>query len=203
MPYASAEVENVSPIPPNIHRVPRVVHAPSDANIKGTKLIIDALNVIRSEFDFELVIVQNRAHDEAMELYKGADIAIDQVLAGWYGGFAVEMMALGKPVMCWIREEDMTFVPNALRAEMPIRNIRPEKLVDDIRGVFKMREHWPEWSNASRDFVMKWHNPHIIAKALIKIYINSTTPFNLVFAETHANSSAPNPRTDFQRNGFA
>jgi len=85
MPYASAEVENVQIIPPNIHHVPRIVHAPSDANIKGTKLIIEALDVIRSEFEFELVIVQNRSHEEAMQLYESADVAIDQVLAGWYG----------------------------------------------------------------------------------------------------------------------
>jgi hypothetical protein len=137
-----------------------------------------------------------------MQLYESADVAIDQVLAGWYGGFAVEMMAMGKPVMCWIREEDMVFVPDALRADMPILNIRPEHLVDDIRAVLKMRARWPEWSNASRDFVMKWHNPHIIAKALIKIYKNSPTPFHLVSTETQENSIAPNSRTDFQRNEF-
>ena len=179
MPYASAEVENVQSIPPNINRVPRIVHAPSDGNIKGTKLIIDALDALRAHFEFELILVQNKPHEEAMELYRGADIAIDQVLAGWYGGFAVEMMAMGKPVMCWIREEDMCFVPDALRRDMPILNIRPDFLVEDIGHLLEKRSRWLDWSKASRDYVLKWHDPRRIAASLVKMYQDPACEFNL------------------------
>lgn len=184
MPYASAEIENVQVIPPDIDRIPRIVHAPSDGNIKGTRLITEALNKLRSEFEFELILVQNKSHAEAMELYRNADLAIDQVLAGWYGGFAVEMMAMGKPVMCWIREEDLHFVPGTLRNDLPILNIRPNRLVEDIGKILRSRSRWLEWSRAARNYVLKWHNPRRIASLLIEMYKD---PFNRFDFELLAN----------------
>jgi hypothetical protein len=179
MPYASAEIENVEVAPPNIDRPPRIVHAPSDGNIKGTRLIIEALDALRSELEFEFILVQNKTHAEAMELYRNADLAIDQVLAGWYGGFAVEMMAMGKPVMCWIREEDMRFVPESLRNDIPLLNIRPDHLVEDIGNILTTRTHLLEWSRASREYVLKWHNPRRIAALLVEMYKDPSNRFNL------------------------
>ena len=181
MPYASAEVESVEVVPPKIDRTPRIVHAPSDGNIKGTKLILEALDTQRSNIDFELILVQNKPHSEVMSIYRDADIAIDQVLAGWYGGFAVEMMAMGKPVMCWIREEDLDFVPKLLRKELPILNVRPDNLVEDIGHVLSLKSRWKDWSKMSRDYVLKWHNPAKVASALIKLYEGKSTVFDLEF----------------------
>lgn len=181
MPYASAEVESVEVVPPKIDRIPRIVHAPSDGNIKGTKLILEALDTLRSNFDFELILVQNKPHSEAVSIYRDADIAIDQVLAGWYGGFAVEMMAMGKPVMCWIRDEDLGFVPKLLREELPILNVRPDNLVEDIGRVLSLKSRWKDWSKMSRDYVLKWHNPAKVASALIKLYEGKSTVFDLEF----------------------
>ncbi len=48
-------------------------------------------------------IIENKPNKEAIEIYKKADIVIDQVLVGWYGAFAVEVMKMGKPVAVFIR----------------------------------------------------------------------------------------------------
>lgn len=51
--------------------------------------------------------MENIPHDKVHELYEKTDLAVDELLVGWYGAFAVEMMALGKPVVCYIREEEL------------------------------------------------------------------------------------------------
>ena len=40
---------------------------------------------------------------KALKIYEEADIVIDQVLIGWYGGFGVEVMKMGKPLAVYIR----------------------------------------------------------------------------------------------------
>ncbi len=179
LPYASAEVEKVDVHSPRVDRIPKIVHAPSDGNIKGTRMILDALESIRSQYDFEIILVKNKTHREAMELYKDADFAIDQVLAGWYGGFAVEMMAMGVPVMCWIREEDSLFLPKGLRADLPILSIHPENLARDIGHYLQQKDMWQKWSDDSRKYVLKWHNPRRIAESMIKMYHDPLNNFSL------------------------
>ncbi len=172
LPYGNVDVMASQLLPPKTTGRLRIVHAPSDGSTKGTPAILAGLEALRSRFDFELVLVEGKPHAEAMEIYKSADIAIDQILFGWYGGFAVEMMAMGKPVMCYIREEDKKFVPAAMLKEMPILNIHPDRLVEDIAAIFSERAEWSEWSRKSIAFAQKWHNPDFIAKYLVDTYRN-------------------------------
>ena len=115
-----------------------------------------------------------------MQIYRSADVVIDQVLYGWYGGFALEMMAMGKPVMCYLREEDFGFVPQAMIADLPIININPGRLVQDIGAALEARARWPELSRASRRFALKWHNPAIIAAAMVAAYRDGKSRFDLL-----------------------
>lgn len=179
LPYANVDIDVSEIRYPNINRVPRIVHAPSNSLIKGTPLILDALAKLRKDFEFELILVQGKTNEEALKIYRCADIAIDQVLAGWYGGVSVELMAMGKPVLCYLREADLKFVPEKMLSELPIQNIRPDHLVEDIAKVLERRNEWLEWGMASRRFVERWHNPAIIAKGLIDVYKNPALPWCL------------------------
>ena len=177
LPYSSVEIDSCIISPPALNRPPRILHAPTDGAIKGTALILQALESLKSEYEFELLLVQGRSHPEAMAIYQSADIVIDQVLAGWYGGFAVEAMAMGKPVMCYLREQDFKFVPEAMIADCPIRNIRPDQVAADIAATLDRRSEWPDWSMRSRKYVETWHNPSVIAAAMIDMYKNPQAPF--------------------------
>src|SRR5262249_28535043 len=87
LPYANVEIDKFTPEYPSARGTTRIVHAPSDASIKGTALILEALERLKARFDFELILVEKKTHEEAMAIYRSADLAIDQVFAGWYGGF--------------------------------------------------------------------------------------------------------------------
>jgi len=170
LPYANVAIHDIQPAPPQPGRRPRIVHAPSDPNIKGTPRVLAALENLSTRFDFELVLVQGKSHAEAMEIYRGADMAIDQLFAGWYGGFAVELMAMGKPVAAYIREEDSCFVPPAMWSGMPILRLRPDRLEDDLAAILAHPEALVEAGARSRAYVERWHDPERIAAALGRIY---------------------------------
>ena len=177
LPYSNVEVSDVEVVPPSVRGPVTIVHAPTDATIKGTPAILEALDALRGQYDFELVLVQNMSHEEAMRIYRRADLVIDQVLAGWYGGLAVEVMAMGKPVLCYLREADFGNVPAAMVADLPIRNVRPTHLAPDIAAALDRRAEWPEWSARSRRYVERWHDPAAIAAAMIRAYRGAAAPF--------------------------
>lgn len=178
LPYANVDIDTIDPVYPNPKRIPTIVHAPSDSAIKGTPLILKALEQLRNHFEFELILVHGKTHEEALQLYRSADIAIDQVLLGWYGGVSVEWMAMGKPVLCYLRESDLKFVPDEMGAELPIQNIRPDRLVDDLAKILQQQSLWNQWGVASRQFVERWHHPAKIARALTDVYQDATRPWN-------------------------
>jgi glycosyltransferase involved in cell wall biosynthesis len=112
-------------------------------------------------------------------MYKAADLVVDQLLLGWYGGFAVEAMAMGKPVGAYIREEDLRFIPAQMRRDMPLLRLHPETLVADIERAIAQRSTWPELGRQSRMYVEKWHHPLKIARAVSRIYRQPKAPLVL------------------------
>lgn len=170
LPYANVEIDAFTPQPPAASGRPLIVHAPTNGGIKGSPYILAALESLKARYDFDLEIVENRPHAEAMDIYRRADLAIDQINAGWYGGFAVEMMAMAKPVVCSIRQSDLHFVPPDMAAELPLYDVRPERLVEDLAGVLERRTEWRDRGLASRAFVERWHHPDRIAARMAAVY---------------------------------
>ncbi len=179
LPYANVDVMGESVSLPDPHHRPRILHAPSNSGVKGTAMILAALEHLKSRFDFELILVENTPHAEAMKLYRSADLAIDQILAGWYGGFAVELMAMGKPVAAYIREEDRRFVPPAMWDEMPILRIDERTLEDDLARILADPQALVTSGQRSRAYVERWHDPLKAARALTAIYRDPKAPLIL------------------------
>jgi hypothetical protein len=180
LPYSNVDIESIGVHPPKRDGPPIVVHAPSDPSIKGTRYIVEAIEALKQHRELEFVLVQNMTHAQALQVYQTADLVIDQVLAGWYGGFAVEAMAMGKPVLCYLRDEDFAYAPEEMIADLPIRNVHPNRLREDIAAALDRRSEWEKWSLHSRHFVEKWHNPRLIAEAMIELYKNPSATFTVV-----------------------
>jgi len=179
LPYANVEIWEQKVELPVAGRPPRIVHAPSNGGIKGTNILLPVLEKLKERFEFELILIENKPHAEAMELYRSADLAIDQLLAGWYGGFAVELMAMGKPVAAYIREEDRAFVPSQMWAEMPIIRIDERTLEADLSRILAAPELLVEAGLASRAYVERWHDPVKIAMGLLRVYRDPKAPLTL------------------------
>lgn len=179
LPYSNVEVDQFEPSYPTTDGPIKIVHAPSDPLIKGTRFIAEAINNLSKRFNIQYIEIKGVPHAEAMKLYRSADLVIDQVLAGWYGGFAVEAMAMGKPVACYIRDADLACLPEAMRRELPIVRVNVKSLEDDLEQALLQRQAWPEWGQRARSFVMRWHNPRKIAGAMMRAYQDQTSAFVL------------------------
>ena len=145
---------------------PVVLHAPSSRRRKGTGHIVEACEGL----DVELDIVEGLRHDEARRRYERAAIVVDQLNAGWYGIFALEAMALGKPVLSYLRAEAVQETERALDVEVPIVPITRETLRDRIAELAAAPEERRRIGAASRAYVERVHDADKGADRLLELY---------------------------------
>ncbi|MFC5354312.1 glycosyltransferase [Azospirillum himalayense] len=122
----------------------RIVHAPNHRTIKGTPHVVAAVERLREEgIPVELTIVEAAANQTVLEQMARADIVVDQLVIGWYAMVAIEAMALGKPVVCYIRPDlHALYVGAGVLAgdELPLVMANPETLADALRPLIADRE---------------------------------------------------------------
>ncbi len=177
VPYAAVDPEVVKPSRANPKKKLTILHAPTNRAVKGTRFVEEAAQSLEDEFDLEWLFVEGIPHERAMDLYKQADLVIDQLRVGWYGAFAVEMMAMGKPVMCYVRGEDLEFIPEEMQVDLPLIQVTPDTLKETLREHLGNVETLREIGRQSRRFVEKWHNPRTIAAAMLRVYSNPKQTF--------------------------
>ncbi len=172
VPYAHVVPSQSRPHYPAPRARPRVLHAPSHRGVKGTRFVLEAAERLRREgVPFDLELIENLPNAEALQRYREADLVVDQLLAGWYGGFAVEAMVLGKPVIAYLRESDLHVLPREMREELPVIDANPETIYDVLREWLTVRRHvLPERGRAARAYVERWHDARAIARRLIRDY---------------------------------
>jgi hypothetical protein len=147
----------------------RVVHAPNHRHLKGTEHVIRACDQLRVEgLPVELQLVEGVRNDLAVELYREADIVVDQLIIGAYGLFAIEAMALGKPVVCHLHED--AIAANIGWGECPIVNADPDTIVDVLRGLLAHPERLPALGRAGRAYVEKYHSYKYIGGLFDGVY---------------------------------
>jgi glycosyltransferase involved in cell wall biosynthesis len=155
-----------TPVPPSDRERPVVVHAPSNRAKKGTEQVIAAC----AELPVELDVIEGVPHEEARERYARADIVVDQLNAGWHGVFALEAMALGKPVVCHLRPEVVQQAETAYGVQVPIVPATKETLVDALRPLVESPAERRRIGAASRAYVEQVHDVDRIAERLIDLY---------------------------------
>ncbi|MBP2434213.1 glycosyltransferase [Bradyrhizobium elkanii] len=174
LPYSNCDTRAWVPPPddrPDSGRRLRVLHAPTWREIKGSDFVIAAVKELEAEGEnVELVLVENVPHAEVRRVYETADLLVDQVLVGWYGGLAVELMALGKPVVAFLRENDLELIPVEMREDLPVISATPETLKETLRGLIRDRAGLRLRGKRSRAFVEKWHAPERVAEFTTAAY---------------------------------
>src|SRR6266511_2090776 len=155
-----------TPVPPSDRERPLVVHAPSNRARKGTEYVIAACEQLPVDLD----IVEGLPHDQAQERYARADIVVDQLNAGWHGVFALEAMALGKPVVVHLKPEVVEQAERAYGTKVPLVPATNESLVDALRPLVQSPELRREIGAASRAYVEKVHDIDRIADRLVALY---------------------------------
>lgn len=151
----------------------RVVHAPNHRHFKGTRYLVDAVERLRSEgIDVDLVLVEGLPNDEALAVYRSADVVFDQCLIGFHGYFALEAMAMGKPVLCYIRDPERYLIDPE---NCPIVNVRPETIAETLRSLANDRPRLQRLGRRGRDYVETNYSLAAFAERLRRLYSGETT----------------------------
>lgn len=147
-------------------RAIKIVHATTSRMKKGTSYIVKAISKLRREgYNVELVLIEKTPHTRALEYYKQADIAIDQLEIGWYGMFAIECMALGKPVCVYIREDLESYMPF-----IPFINTSSRNLAENLRLLVEDEEMRVRFGEMGREYVSRVHDAFKVTKRLTRFY---------------------------------
>jgi hypothetical protein len=160
------DVAAIEPAPPQAERRPVVLHAPSSRARKGTAEVVAACE----ELGLDLDLVEGLDHREAFARYRGADLVVDQLNAGWYGMFAIEAMALGKPVVAFLHEQAAQRTKDAFGVDVPVVHATKQTLTDVLRALTSSPDELRRIGAASRAYVERVHDLSRIADRLLDLY---------------------------------
>lgn len=175
VPYACTNILALTPRYKDPADTLKISHAPSDRGVKGTEFLVSAVQQLQANgYAVELEILENLSHAEVLERIGDCDIFVDQLHHGWYGGVAVEAMALGKPVICFIREKDLVHVPNLMAQELPIIRSSPLEIYNTLASLqTRSRTSLRDLGYRSRIFVESWHDANLITNEILEYYKRS------------------------------
>jgi glycosyltransferase involved in cell wall biosynthesis len=160
------DLREYAPAPLGDRPRPVVLHAPSSRKRKGTEHVVAACEGLEVELD----VVEGLRHDEARRRYERADLVVDQLNAGWYGILAVEAMALGKPVLSYLRPEAVQETEREMGVEVPVVPVTKETLRERIAELAASPEERRRIGTLSRAYVERIHDADRGADRLIAIY---------------------------------
>jgi len=160
----AADLEQYAFSPPR--GAPRlVVHAPTNRLIKGTRYVERAFRALEPRFpDTRFVVAERLPWRDLIGLLAAADVVVDQLFMGWYGMVAVEAMALGKPVLCFIRPDF-----EARLRDCPIVRCTLEDLTERLAELLA-GEARAALGERGRAYVEREHESGVIAARLLELY---------------------------------
>lgn len=161
------DIYKLKPNYPTIKQNPLVVHAPTKRNLKGTEFVLDAVQKLKNEgMSFEFKLIEGLNHAETMKLLSEADLVIDQLRIGAAGYLSTEAMALGKPVICYIREDLVSKYPE----EFPVVNANPANIADVLKDLLHTPAQWKALGVQGRAYVKKYHSATNVIHQYIDVY---------------------------------
>jgi len=149
----------------------RIAHAPSKRAVKGTEAVLAAVESLRARgAPVELDLIEGVPNHEARKRYAAADVVVDQLRVGWYGMFAIESMALARPVVVHLDEEAAAETENAFGLPLPLVRADEGTLVEVLAGLVEARAELPERGRRSREYVERVHAHTAVARRVLEIY---------------------------------
>lgn len=171
-PYANIDPRGVDPVPEPEGEEIVVLHAPTDVDVKGTRHVEQAVQALRGEgLPVRLDLVKGVSREEVLARCARSHIVVDQVLLGWYGGFAVEAMASARPVLAYVREERPG--DNPFGDDLPVVRTTAASIASDLRPLVVAAELRRAAGAAGRQFVLEHHDPRKVARHVLDGFLRT------------------------------
>jgi len=145
----------------------RIGHAPNHTHFKGSRYLEQTIERLRARgHDIEYFKVQGIPNTQVLSLFETCDVIADQFIGGAYGYTALEGMALGRPVLSFVRSENLVEAPQ----ECPIINTTPDMLEEVLTWILAHRDKLPAIGAQGRCYVERWHSIDAVASRLGQLY---------------------------------
>lgn len=154
----------------------RILHATSlelrdfnGKNIKGSPYIEDAVMRLKSEgYNCELIRLKNVPSKYVRFYQAQADLIIDQLIYGHWGSSALEGIALGKPVVCYLNREMKNQYKKTFKVDqLPIIEANIHNIYEILKSLLENPNIVSEYSDLSVDFAKKYLDVKINVHALV------------------------------------
>jgi glycosyltransferase involved in cell wall biosynthesis len=145
---------------------PLLVHSPSAPVAKGTEYVVRAVEKLKAKYDFDFTLVHGIPRQDVLKVMSHCDIYVDQLIIGGHGVAAIEAMAFGKPVVCYINPQIGKDYP----ADLPVVNANPDNIAEKLEVLIRDAAVRHELGKKGRQYVEKYHDDQKIARELVQIY---------------------------------
>jgi hypothetical protein len=144
-------------------------------NIKGSPHVLAAIERLKSEgYAVEYYYLTDVPLVHMRYYQVQADIVVDQLIYGWWGSAAIETMALGKPVVCYLspswKEIFLQRFPEY--NSLPIVEANTENIYEVLKKLATHKEYRERKGKESRQFAQEHFDVRQNARELEKIFLN-------------------------------
>jgi len=145
---------------------PCVAHAPSQKQRKGTEAVLRAVERLAATKAFEFKLIYDLPRSQALKVVADCDVFLDQFTIGAEGLAAHEAMALGKPVICYIKPALLCRYP----PEFPVIAADQNNLESTLGSLLENGPRRHELGRLGRKYIEKYHDAPVVVGALVKLY---------------------------------
>lgn len=148
-------------------RVPRIIHASSNAAQKGSDLLEPALASLIATGEVSFELVTGAAAADMPGIYAHADVVLDQFRLGSYGVAACEAMAAGRLVIGHVLPSVRERIREITGLELPILEATPDTLATVVRDVLAEPARFETLAASGPEYVQTVHDGTASARALL------------------------------------
>jgi hypothetical protein len=143
-----------------------IAHSPTAPVAKGTAAVLWAVERLQTKYPLEFRLIQGTRREQALELVAGADIFVDQLVLGDRGMASLEAMALGKPVVCYLKPA----VAALYGPDLPVVNATQDTLTDVLEDLIRDGQRRLALGRQGRAYVERHHDACLVAHQLKAVY---------------------------------
>ena len=151
---------------PMVRRVPVVVHAPSRGSLKGTDLVEPVLRELDESGMIEYRQAKGLDRAGMQELYRRADVVLDQFALGSYGVAACEAMAAGRVVVSHVSDQVRDEVRRSTGTDLPVVQAEAGSLRAVLLRLLDDRDAARDAASRGPELVRRLHDGRAAAAAL-------------------------------------
>ncbi len=165
IPPYGIDLAAVEPVPKR-NGVFRIVTSSNHPGLDGVPHLRAAVDKLREGGQsIEMVEVIREDFQDALRIYKSADLFAGKLTMGYYNNANIETMMMGIPNISYIRETFLKDIPDC-----PIIVARPDTIYECLREWLPRRDALQERGRHGPAFVAKYHDPETINHRLVGRY---------------------------------